>query len=31
LLDAYVRFLEEETLAHPEQWYQFYGFFAPPA
>ena len=28
LLDAYVRFLEEETLAHPEQWYQFYRFFA---
>ena len=27
LLDAYVRFLEEETLAHPEQWYQFYHFF----
>ena len=27
LLDAYVRFLEEETLAHPEQWYQFYRFF----
>jgi len=22
-----VRFLEEETLAHPEQWYQFYHFF----
>ncbi len=31
LLDAYVRFLEEETLSHPEQWYQFYGFFAPPS
>ena len=28
LLGAYVRFLEEETLAHPEQWYQFYRFFA---
>ena len=28
LLDAYVRFLEEETLAHPEQWYQFYRFFS---
>ena len=27
LLNAYVRFLEEETLAHPEQWYQFYHFF----
>jgi predicted LPLAT superfamily acyltransferase len=27
LLGAYVRFLEEETLAHPEQWYQFYHFF----
>ena len=27
LLDAYVHFLEEETLAHPEQWYQFYRFF----
>ena len=31
LLDAYVRFLEEETLAHPEQWYQFYRFFSPIA
>ena len=30
LLDSYVRFLEEETLGHPEQWYQFYDFFAPP-
>ena len=30
LLDSYVRFLEEETLEHPEQWYQFYDFFAPP-
>ena len=31
LLDAYVRFLEDETLAHPEQWYQFYRFFGDPA
>ena len=31
LLAAYVRFLEEETLAHPEQWYQFYRFFSPIA
>ena len=31
LLDAYVRFLEEETLARPEQWYQFYSFFSPIA
>ena len=31
LLDAYVRFLEEETLTHPEQWYQFYSFFSPIA
>lgn len=23
----YVEFLEGETLAHPEQWYQFYDFF----
>ena len=27
LLADYVRFLETETLAHPEQWYQFYDFF----
>ena len=27
LLDAYVGFLEDETLAHPGQWYQFYRFF----
>ena len=27
LLADYVRFLEAETLAHPEQWYQFYDFF----
>ena len=26
-LDGYVRFLESETVAHPEQWYQFYDFF----
>ena len=26
-LADYVRFLEAETLAHPEQWYQFYDFF----
>ena len=26
-LDGYVRFLEAETVAHPEQWYQFYDFF----
>lgn len=31
LLDAYVCFLEEETLAHPEQWYQFYRFFSNAA
>ena len=28
LLDQYVEFLQEETLDHPEQWYQFYDFFA---
>ena len=28
MLDQYVRFLEEETLAFPGQWYQFYDFFA---
>ena len=27
MLDRYVAFLEEETRAHPEQWYQFYRFF----
>ncbi len=27
LLDGYARFLEAETLDHPEQWYQFYDFF----
>ena len=27
LLDDYVRFLEAETRAHPDQWYQFYRFF----
>ena len=27
LLDAYVGFLEHETLARPDQWYQFYDFF----
>ena len=26
-LDGYVKFLEAETMAHPEQWYQFYDFF----
>jgi len=26
-LDGYVRFLEAETVAYPEQWYQFYDFF----
>ncbi len=36
LLDGYVAFLERETLAHPDQWYQFYDFFQsmetpPPA
>ena len=31
LLDDYVEFLESETLAHPDQWYQFYDFFSPPA
>ena len=28
MLDEYTAFLEAETLAHPEQWYQFYYFFA---
>ena len=27
LLADYVRFLEAETVAYPEQWYQFYDFF----
>ena len=27
LLDGFVRFLEAETLAHPDQWYHFYDFF----
>lgn len=27
MLDQYVAFLEAETLAHPDQWYQFYDFF----
>ena len=27
MLADYVRFLESETLAHPDQWYQFYDFF----
>ena len=31
MLDQYVAFLEEETRAHPEQWYQFYRFFGRPA
>ena len=26
-LEDYVRFLEAETVAYPEQWYQFYDFF----
>ena len=26
LLADYVRFLEAETMAHPEPWYQFYDF-----
>ena len=28
ILADYVRFLESETLVHPDQWYQFYDFFA---
>ena len=28
MLDEYTAFLEAETLAHPEQWFQFYDFFA---
>jgi len=28
MLDGYVAFLEEETRRHPEQWHQFYDFFA---
>lgn len=27
IFENYVRFLEAETIAHPEQWYQFYDFF----
>ena len=27
MLDGFVTFLERETVAHPEQWYQFYDFF----
>ena len=27
MLDEYAAFLEAETLAHPDQWYQFYDFF----
>ena len=27
LLDAYAKFLERETLARPDQWFQFYEFF----
>ncbi len=27
LLAAYVKFLERETLARPDQWFQFYDFF----
>lgn len=27
MLDQYAAFLETETLAHPDQWYQFYDFF----
>ena len=26
-LDGYVKFLEAEAVAHPDQWYQFYDFF----
>ena len=28
LLDAYVKFLERETVSHPDQWYHFYDFFS---
>lgn len=28
ILDQYVDFLEAATCAHPDQWYQFYRFFA---
>ena len=28
MLNEYTAFLETETLAHPDQWYQFYDFFA---
>lgn len=27
IFENYVKFLEAETIAHPEQWYQFYDFF----
>ena len=27
LLSSYVRFLEHETIARPDQWFQFYRFF----
>ena len=27
ILDAYARFLEAETRAHPDQWYHFHDFF----
>jgi predicted LPLAT superfamily acyltransferase len=27
MLDGFVSFLERETVAYPEQWYQFYDFF----
>lgn len=30
LLESYVGFLEAETLARPDQWYQFYRFFSQP-
>ena len=28
LLDGYVKFLESAARRHPDQWYQFYDFFA---
>ena len=28
LLGDYVRFLESAARRHPDQWYQFYDFFA---
>ncbi len=31
MLDEYAAFLEAETLAHPDQWYQFYDFFGSGA